>query len=396
MSNPPSFGDPDRMTSPNYVLDSELPRQRRRPPQQRRRQQDGLPDLPGRRRSTARRSRASTARDTGLTKTGTLYFDVIQGLTSGSDYADLADGPRAELPGPAWPAPPGSPRPTATNVHKADARDRAPHHADQRTAARRRAETPARPAPRCGCCSTARPARRQRSSLARRAWTRAPGPCPSRAPTATYAIGPTRAPARTSWFGLDTCHGAHPALTASSAVALPAGPAEPTCGSSTGGPARLRRLDVLRRRHRRGRRRRRRGRLRRRRAGLPWVNGPTTISSHGIPQAEGLRRRQPRLGRQPAGPVVVRRQRRVKPRFTMRSDSRRSATSAGSSTTSRVYTCDPSGDHGSDPEDHRQGQGGQEAHRQARGLDAWRADLQVPVVPREPRRSRAPPTRPTS
>ena len=89
----PLFNDPDRMTSAlcggRHVS---VPRQRRCALQQRRRQQDRLPDLAGRARSTARPSPASTPPTPRLTKTArALPRRASRPLTSGSDYADLAD-----------------------------------------------------------------------------------------------------------------------------------------------------------------------------------------------------------------------------------------------------------------------------------------------------------------
>lgn len=90
MSNPAAFGDPDRMTSANYTRDL------------------GWGDNGGVHTNSGVGNKTAflisqggsfngqtivgiDGADTGLTKTGKLYYSVIQGLTSGSDYAVLAD-----------------------------------------------------------------------------------------------------------------------------------------------------------------------------------------------------------------------------------------------------------------------------------------------------------------
>lgn len=89
MADPTIFGDPDRMTSPNYWADPGYT------------DNGGVHINSGVGNKTAYlisqggsfNGQTITGIDTGdptLTKTATLYLDVIQSLTSGSDYADLA------------------------------------------------------------------------------------------------------------------------------------------------------------------------------------------------------------------------------------------------------------------------------------------------------------------
>ncbi|UUZ58962.1 M4 family metallopeptidase [Nocardioides sp. B-3] len=92
MKDPVAFGDPDRMTSANYTANLSY------------NDNGGVHSNSGVGNKTAylisRGTRGGTfngqtitgidASDTGLTKTGKLYFDAITRLTSGSDYADLA------------------------------------------------------------------------------------------------------------------------------------------------------------------------------------------------------------------------------------------------------------------------------------------------------------------
>ena len=96
MKDPTSFGDPDRMTSPLYTAD--LTRWD---------VYGAYPDAGGVHQNSGVGNKTAylisqggtfngqsitgiDRGDTGLTKTGKLYFDAITRLTSGSDYADLA------------------------------------------------------------------------------------------------------------------------------------------------------------------------------------------------------------------------------------------------------------------------------------------------------------------
>lgn len=89
MKNPPAFGDPDRMTSPNYMADL------------------GYADNGGVHVNSGVGNKTAylisqggsfngqsivgiDGADTGLTKTGQLYVDALTKLTSGSRYVDLA------------------------------------------------------------------------------------------------------------------------------------------------------------------------------------------------------------------------------------------------------------------------------------------------------------------
>ena len=173
MSNPhsPAFNDPDRMTSAHYYPKPVATRYRRRgrgAHQQRRRQQDGVPDLAGRlvQRSDdhGHRRRRPDAEQDGARCTTTS----IVRLTSGSDYANLADVLEQTCADFAS-ANPRLHRRRLRQRAQGGARHRAAHHADQRPAAGgRRGSLPQRGRlPRR--CSTARPARRRRSSRRRRA-----------------------------------------------------------------------------------------------------------------------------------------------------------------------------------------------------------------------------------
>ncbi len=94
MKDPPAKGDPDKMTSPNYTADLAL-------------DHGAYPDSGGVHQNSGVGNKTAylisqggpfngqtitgiDGADTGLTKTGKLYFDAITKLTSGSDYANLA------------------------------------------------------------------------------------------------------------------------------------------------------------------------------------------------------------------------------------------------------------------------------------------------------------------
>jgi hypothetical protein len=82
MSNPPAFGDPDRMTSANYFLGAGD--NGGRAPEQRHQQQGRVFDGRGRHFQRAGRSR------TRIDKTAKIYYEAqTHLLTSGADYNDL-------------------------------------------------------------------------------------------------------------------------------------------------------------------------------------------------------------------------------------------------------------------------------------------------------------------
>ena len=94
MRNPTAKGDPDRMTSPNSTWIS--PRTTTAPTATRRRPHNsGVGNKTAYLISQGGSFNGQTitgidGADTGLTKTGQLYFDAITKLTSGSDYDNLA------------------------------------------------------------------------------------------------------------------------------------------------------------------------------------------------------------------------------------------------------------------------------------------------------------------
>lgn len=96
MKNPPAFGDPDRMTSPNYTADlTQWATYGAYPDAGGVHQNSGVGNKTAYLISQGGTFNGQTivgidGADTGLTKTGKLYFDAITKLTSGSDYANLA------------------------------------------------------------------------------------------------------------------------------------------------------------------------------------------------------------------------------------------------------------------------------------------------------------------
>lgn len=219
MSNPGTFGDPDRMTSPNYFLDS------------------GYQDNGGVHLNSGVGNKTAylisqggsfngqsivgiDGADTGLTKTGKLYYAVIQGLTSGSeyaDYADVLDQSCQDMIGTG-----GFTATDCTNVHKVTLATelrttptKAPQPADAPTTC------PTDTVMRVLFDSeTGSPGSKFAHS---KAWTRAPGSVQEPGTTSTYAIAPNARSGRASWFGLDASSSKTLPLTASSAIKLPAG-----------------------------------------------------------------------------------------------------------------------------------------------------------------------------
>ncbi len=218
MSNPPAFGDPDRMTSPNYTRDASLF------------DSGGVHTNSGVGNKTAylisqggsfngRTITGIDGADTGLTKTAKLYYAVIQGLTSGSDYANLADvldQSCQDLVGTS-----GFTASNCTNVRKAtqatqlrttppaaaqpaDASDRCPAGTAKRVLFDGETGTP-------GSAFT-RPA----------TWVRAPGTVPEPGTASNYSISPNATSGRDSWFGLNARTTRADSLVLASAVSLPA------------------------------------------------------------------------------------------------------------------------------------------------------------------------------
>ena len=85
--------------------------------------------------STARRSTGIDGADTGLTKTGKLYFDAITKLTSGSDYANLASVLEQSCADFVTSGTAGFTAADCAGGRQGRARHRAAHHPDQRTPA---------------------------------------------------------------------------------------------------------------------------------------------------------------------------------------------------------------------------------------------------------------------
>ena len=302
-----AFGDPDRTGSPLYVKEPGdrrlLPRQRRRPLQQRRRQQDGLPDLAGRHvqrpdhhRHRRRRHRpaktgqalpaASTSRSPRAATTPTSACVLDQSCQTlwqrhrrlhGGELHQRRTRRRSRPSCAATPAD----QPAAGRRH-----DQLPDRHDDARALQQRDRARRRPSSRPGRLWS-RDDGRSGAATPRRgtdAWTERPAPTPSRRPRLVVADrgGADRAPGRT---GRPTCTSSSGGSSTTTPAAARATTTAARSRSTTWDAAPP--VDVA---TCRGSTARNRCRQRLRQPG----RGP-----------EGLRRGQPRLGRQPARPVVA-------------------------------------------------------------------------------------------
>ncbi len=374
MKNPRLFGDPDKMTSGLYVND-----------------EPGYSDNGGVHGNSGVGNKTAylisqggsfngqtitgiDGGDTGLTKTGILYLTVIQALTSGSDYADLArvlDQSCQDLVGTS-----GFTAADCTNVHKAtlatELRKSPPNAKQPKDAA---AVCPTGSAKRVLFDSeTGTPSAKFGGP---NTWTRAPGAATDPS-FGTYGIPSNATSGRDSWFALDTSTDSDQVPGDDGRRQPSAGPAQLPVVPALAAAGQRPRPHLLRRWHGRDRRRGHRGAGgRRRRAGVEERAQADADRSELRPQ--GLRRGQPRVYREPRGPDAVRRQ------------GRQGAVHHAHGRISLLLRLVPrrhprlhlrlDGDHRRDPEGHRPDQGGQEADGQAGGVDPGRAQLHLPVVP---------------